>query len=82
MMYLSKETSDGLKMTSMHVLPFLLYVFNCLQLSCIFNFQFTANSGVLSVYKVPEVKIFFSHTLCQDPLENFFGCQWPRGGTV
>ena len=26
-------------------------------------------------------KIFFSRRLCQDPLENFFGCRRQRGGT-
>ena len=47
-------------------------------------YLFTANSFVELVrylFKVPGVKVFFSHTLCQDPLENFFGCQRQRGGT-
>ena len=34
---------------------------------------------------MPEVKdkglAFLSMNLCQDPLENFFGCQRQRGGT-
>ena len=34
---------------------------------------------------MPEVKdkklAFLSNHLCQDPLENFFGCQRQRGGT-
>ena len=33
------------------------------------------------LFKIPEIKIFFSRTLCQDPLENFFGCQRQVGGT-
>ena len=32
-------------------------------------------------FKIPEIKFFFSQTLCQDPLENFFGCQRQMGGT-
>ncbi len=37
------------------------------------------------VLVLPEVKdkklSFLSQNLCQDPLENFFGCQRQRGGT-
>lgn len=37
------------------------------------------------LFSLQEVKennlIFLSMNLCQDPLENFFGCQRQRGGT-
>ena len=37
------------------------------------------------IFSLPEVKgeglAFLSMQLCQDPLENFFGCQRQRGGT-
>lgn len=37
------------------------------------------------LFSLPEVKgkdlAFLSANLCQDPLENFFGCQRQRGGT-
>ena len=32
------------------------------------------------LFTVPGVKSFLSQRLCQDPLENFFGCQRQRGG--
>ena len=37
------------------------------------------------VFSLPEVKenqlALLSQHICQDPLENFFGCQRQRGGT-
>ena len=78
MMYLSKETSDGLRMTSMYAIVIVTTHFQ------LYVYLFIANSFVELVrylFKVPGVKIFFSRTLCQDPLENFFGCQRQRGGT-
>ena len=40
---------------------------------------------VKMLYNLPEVKnenlTFLSNNICQDPLENFFGCQRQRGGT-
>ena len=37
------------------------------------------------MFSLPEVKdnhlAFLSRNICQDPLENFFGCQRQRGGT-
>ena len=33
------------------------------------------------VFTLPDVKVFLSQRICQDPLENFFGCQRQRGGT-
>ena len=32
------------------------------------------------LFKIPEVKLFLSNRLCQDPLEKFFGQQRQRGG--
>ena len=32
------------------------------------------------VFTIPGVKSFLSQRLCQDPLENFFGCQRQCGG--
>lgn len=49
---------------------------------------FTAKSFVgfvKLIFSLPEVKdnklAFLSMNICQDPLENFFGCQRQRGGT-
>ena len=33
------------------------------------------------LFTVEGVKLFFSERLCQDPIENYFGCQRQRGGT-
>ena len=37
------------------------------------------------LFSRPEIKeqklAFLSNNLCQDPLEQFFCCQWQRGGT-
>ena len=33
------------------------------------------------LFSIPGVKVFLSERLCQDPLEQFFGCQRQRGGT-
>ncbi len=32
------------------------------------------------LFKIPDVQSFLSQRICQDPLENFFGCQRQRGG--
>ena len=32
------------------------------------------------LFTLEDVKSFLSQRLCQDPLENFFGCQRQRGG--
>ncbi len=32
------------------------------------------------LFTVPGVESFLSQRICQDPLENFFGCQRQRGG--
>ena len=32
------------------------------------------------MFSLPNVKVFLSEKLCQDPLEQFFGCQRQRGG--
>ncbi len=33
------------------------------------------------VFTIPGVKSFLTQKICQDPLENFFGCQRQKGGT-
>ena len=33
------------------------------------------------IFTIPDVKVFLSQWICQDPLEIFFGCQRQRGGT-
>ena len=33
------------------------------------------------IFTMPDVQVFLSQRICQDPLENFFGCQRQRGGT-
>lgn len=33
------------------------------------------------LFSIPGVTSFLSNKICQDPLENFFGCQRQRGGT-
>ena len=33
------------------------------------------------IFTTPDVKVFQSQQICQDPLENFFGCQRQCGGT-
>lgn len=46
--------------------------------------RITANSFielVKYVFTLPDLKVFLSQRVCQDPLENFFGCQRQRGGT-
>ena len=32
------------------------------------------------LFTLPDVKSFLSQRICQDPLEQFFGCQYQRGG--
>ena len=32
------------------------------------------------IFTIPGVKFFLSERLCQDPIENYFGCQRQRGG--
>lgn len=47
-------------------------------------FPFAAKSFVEMVrylFTMPDVKAFLSRRICQDPLEQFFGCQRQRGGT-
>lgn len=33
------------------------------------------------IFTLPDVSVFLSQRISQDPLENFFGCQRQRGGT-
>ena len=79
MMYFSKETSDGLRITTMYVIIILATYFQ------LYVYLFTANSFVKLVrylFKVPGGKIFFSHTLCQDPLETFLDVNGKEGALM
>ena len=77
-MLLSAETRLGLRITSE-------FSHCILNLMCIVNGQFIYPEGksfvelVNYLFKQPDVKSFLSQRLCQDPLENFFGCQRQRG---
>ena len=35
---------------------------------------------VCYLFSLPDVKVFLSEKICQDPLEKLFGCQRQRGG--
>ena len=53
-------------------------------LSSLYNSVFAVKSFtelVQFIFKIPGVKFFLSERICQDPLENFFGCQRQRGRT-
>ena len=52
------------------------------------NYDFLAKSFfefIRYLFSLPEVKsnkvAFLSNRICQDPLENYFGCQRQKGGT-
>ncbi len=76
---LSSETRLGLRMTCKYI--HLIYV-----MPFIIGFPYAYNVGnsfielVQYLFTVPGVKSFLSQRICQDPLENFFGCQCQRGG--
>lgn len=62
-----------------------MYIF---QMRLVTGFVCAANSFVeltRMIFALPEVKdenlAFLSNNICQDPIENFFGCQRQRGGT-
>ena len=72
----SQETFEGLRMTSMYkyiICPFM----HALQIATILFLQPTLSLSCMVeyVFKIPDVKVFFSMRVCQDPLEKFFGCQ-------
>lgn len=81
---LSSETRLGLKMTCKQLHDF----YNATCPVCVFlsfhvNFVHTGKSLidlVRYIFTLKDVKSFLSQRLCQDPLENFFGCQRQRGG--
>ena len=76
-MLLSPATRLGLRMTSMlfylKIHNSLSIVSNCIALSFI--------EMVKYLFTLPDVSVFLSQRISQDPLENFFGCQRQRGGT-
>ena len=80
-MLLSDQTILGLRMTGKYT--------ELIKLTCnILCIPYKALSFIGLVefmFSIPEVKdkklAFLSNNLCQDPLEQFFGCQRQRGGT-
>ena len=83
-MILSAETLLGLRMTGTF---FKCIIQHCISL-CITHSLSAAKAFIGLVqylFSLPIVKdnhlAFLSQRLCQDPLENFFGCQRQRGGT-
>lgn len=80
-MMLSLETITGLRMTG-DIIEFTIIVLH-------YYYYFISAHSFLGlvqhVFSVPGVKenkiALLSRNLCQDPLENFFGCQRQRGGT-
>ena len=81
LMLLSSETLLGLQMTGTFPSAFSTYCFKTSISDTVHSFV----SIVEYVYSIPGVKenkiALLSRNLCQDPLENYFGCQRQRGGT-
>ena len=74
LMLLARETRIVITITGIHIrvylktlLIFLLAVKSFVEL-------------VRYIFTIPEVKMFLSERLSQDPLKNFFGCQRQRRG--
>ena len=82
LMLLSPETLLGLKMTGKSLLCTIRMINNnyvhIIWFSCVTVKSFV--ELVRQLFSLPDVKVFLSEKLCQDPLENFFGCQRQRGG--
>ena len=82
-MLLSQETLDGLRMTSMYMYKYIICPFMHALQMC--NHSLPSAHSFIElveyVFKIPDVKVFFSRRVCQDPLEKFFGCQRQRGAT-
>ena len=75
---LTAATRHGLKITGIDKYQFLK---KCVGFTCIIT-----SSSVLSfvelvkyLFTLPDVTVFMSNRLCQDPLESFFGQQRQRG---
>ena len=93
-MLLSSETLLGLRITgairkstghlgvvSSAVFASLIFIH---YLSTYYLCHYTANSFIdllEYIFTLPDVKVFLSQRICQDPLETFLGCQQQRGGT-
>ena len=77
-MLLSPETLLGLRMTGSYK-SILLACYNNYINFLVIVLSFT--ELVPYLFSIDGVKVFLSEHLCQDPLENFFGCQRQRGGT-
>lgn len=81
-MLLSAETRLGLKITCKYCM------YTCRLYTCKQWWPFSIHTHVGKsfievvryLFTVPGVTSFLSQRICQDPLENFFGCQRQRGG--
>ena len=81
-MLLSDQTRLGLRMTGKYtksVQPYVKYAVHSSHIALSFI-------GLVEyLFSLPEVKknkvAFLSNNICQDPIEQFFGCQRQRGGT-
>ena len=89
-MLLSAETRLGLRMTGMSLHYWYLVIVHSSKSHANNHFVYFFYSAMSFVglvrylFSLPEVKnqlAFLSQHVCQDPLENFFGCQRQRGGT-
>ena len=80
-MLLSDQTILGLRMTGKYT-ELIKLTRNIL---CIPYIALSFIGFVKFMFSLPEVKdnnlAFLSNNICQDPLEQFFGCQRQRGGT-
>ena len=74
MMLLSRQTREGLRLTG----KFYNHAYAC----SLFLFSLVVNAFVELIeylFRIPDVSVFLSNRICQDPLENFFGVQRQRG---
>ncbi len=80
-MLISTETLLGLRRTGIFVYEYNYYPMKFI----IFFVAKLFVEFVRYLFSLPEVKenklAFLSNHICQDPLENYFGCQRQRGGT-
>lgn len=81
-MLLSKQTLLGLRMTSKYTHP---VMFNDTYQISLTHTALSFIGVVNFLFSLPDAKnnklVLLSNTLCQDPLEQFFGCQRQRGST-
>ena len=80
MCLLSQETRNGLRITGIYTTLYMhMYLHNYFVSMYTHYFSLSVNSFTQYLCTLPDVSIFLSNRLCQDPLENFFGQQRQRG---